>query len=87
MHLRLLELEAEIVQRIDWLATTAKLGRPLWYDAFASVVAGQPNSTREVRLREVVAYRERYGINSTSPFGREPTETQSHSAITTGDCP
>ncbi|GAB3934114.1 hypothetical protein GCM10029976_042600 [Kribbella albertanoniae] len=66
------ELEAQISQRADELATTATRESPAWYHALTALADRRSGPGWAVLIRHIVAYRDRYGIRSTSPLGPEP---------------
>ena len=69
------ELESQITQRTDWLAGQACREQPPWYDELVRG-ATLPESRLAVLVREIAAYRERYGIHSQSILGETPTQSQ-----------
>ena len=65
------ELEAQITQRADWLAAKCMTERPIWHRHL------QQSSPGTVGLvREIAAYRERYGVHSPAPLGAAPASNQ-----------
>lgn len=66
------ELEALISQRADWLADNTRQHQPPWYTDAASKLSSVPDGHAATLLRDIVAYRERYGIRSATPLGVEP---------------
>ncbi|GAB3930384.1 hypothetical protein GCM10029976_032100 [Kribbella albertanoniae] len=69
------EIENQIVQRVDWLTEQAIHEAPPWYQAFDRFVSDQSASQRTEWLRQIVAYRERYGIHTADPLGEPPQPT------------
>ncbi|GAA1719341.1 MobF family relaxase [Kribbella yunnanensis] len=67
------EIEAQVAQRIDWLVSSALRDKPTWYHELAKLTAGTSDSAWPTLLRQVAAYRDRYGISGTSPLGPAPS--------------
>ncbi|WP_410790573.1 MobF family relaxase [Kribbella sp. C-35] len=65
------ELESQIAQRADWLAAKAATEQPLWYQELERSL---PAATGLVR--EIAAYRERYGVHDSAPLGAAPSSNQ-----------
>ncbi|WP_165547113.1 ATP-dependent DNA helicase [Kribbella sindirgiensis] len=65
------ELEAQIAQRADWLASEAMSERPIWHQQLEESL-----TATEALVRDIAAYRERYGVHSASPLGTTPSSDQ-----------
>jgi conjugative relaxase-like TrwC/TraI family protein len=65
------ELEAQIAQRADWLAAEAMAERPIWHQRLEQSLAENLGP-----VREIAAYRERYGVHSHAPLGAAPSSRQ-----------
>jgi conjugative relaxase-like TrwC/TraI family protein len=69
------EIESQIAQRADWLASKAANERPIWYDALLRAVDQSREQWLPAQLlREVSAYRERYDIRSCTILGQVPPQ-------------
>nr|WP_238357230.1 MobF family relaxase [Kribbella italica] len=66
------ELEALISQRADWLAEQAEQGPEPWYEALKVRLTEQTPDEARVLVREIAAYRERYGVRGAEPLGSVP---------------
>ncbi|MFI5734994.1 MobF family relaxase [Kribbella sp. NPDC051587] len=64
------ELESQIAARADWLTHQAVIGRPAWFTALQDRCGSRSEFDRIVR--DVSAYRERYGITSLQALGPAP---------------
>jgi hypothetical protein len=65
------ELEAQITHRADWLAAKATTERPSWY-----LRLEQSSPEAIILVREIAAYRERYGVHSPAPLGAAPARSE-----------
>ena len=70
------ELEVLIAQRADWLADTARHEQLPWYGTARTQLAGLPREHAATVIRDIAAYRERYGVRSASPLGVEPSASE-----------
>ncbi|WUV28603.1 relaxase domain-containing protein [Kribbella sp. NBC_01484] len=64
------ELESQISQRADWLADEAASANPAWYSTLLAASADTREDVRDLLVREVAAYRERFNIQSDEILGR-----------------
>ncbi len=69
------ELEKQISIRATWLADQAVREAPAWYGAMAALLDSRTLAERMHCLRQVVAYRERYQVQSNDPLGTCPTSS------------
>ncbi|TDX04032.1 MobF family relaxase [Kribbella sp. VKM Ac-2566] len=65
------ELEAQIAQRADWLAAKVANERPIWHQRLVHSLPGTIGL-----VRDIAAYRERYGVDSPAPLGAAPSRNQ-----------
>jgi hypothetical protein len=66
------ELEALISQRADWLAEQAEQGPEPWCKTLKAQLTEQTPDEARVLIREIAAYRERYGVHGAEPLGVVP---------------
>ncbi len=66
------ELETLISQRADWLADQAERKPATWYKTLKEELAELTPHETHILIREVAAYRERYGVRSAEPLGAVP---------------
>jgi conjugative relaxase-like TrwC/TraI family protein len=66
------ELEALISQRADWLAEQAERKSEPWYKTLETQLTERMPDESYVLIREIAAYRERYGVRSAEPLGPVP---------------
>ncbi|TDO27943.1 conjugative relaxase-like TrwC/TraI family protein [Kribbella sp. VKM Ac-2527] len=66
------EIEAQIIQRADWLAEKAVAENQIWFRSLKRAFSDRPDRRWHTHLREVAAYRERYGIRSNDTLGAAP---------------
>jgi conjugative relaxase-like TrwC/TraI family protein len=66
------ELEALISQRADWLADQAEKKTEPWYHTLKTQLTEQTPDESGVFIREIAAYRERYGVRGVEPLGPVP---------------
>ena len=66
------EIESQITQRADWLAEKAVADNQIWFRSLKRAFNDQPTGRWLFHLREVAAYRERYGIRSHDILGPVP---------------
>jgi hypothetical protein len=66
------ELESQIIERANWLADELLANPPGWYRTLRHAASEPPNQELTELTREIVAYRERYRIQSNSVLGEAP---------------
>nr|WP_238356302.1 MobF family relaxase [Kribbella italica] len=66
------ELETLISQRADWLVEQAEQKAAPWHEALKEGLTGRTLEEFHVLVREVAAYRERYGVRGAEPLGAVP---------------